>query len=253
MPFRSQAKALAQLVIAVLAIYALIGIGVDTAIPYISVEREVAWLGKSSQHDAPEFATSFPTVPALFRRLVDASPLRGVPLSLELLDDQDENALAAPGGRVLLFRGLLEHAQSENEVAMVLGHEIGHIVQRDALRGVGRALFIVLFRQLISGGAGAEELGLVGGLVDVTSLAYSRHQESDADAIGIRLVNAVYGHVGGATGFFERLQRYDPALKLVGLLRSHPLSADRITRLQELSRELGFQAGAVTRLVRAGG
>lgn len=155
-------------------------------------------------------------------------------------DDDTLNAFALPGGLIMVTRGLLDALDSENEIAFVLGHELGHFRNRDHLIGLGRS---VLFQLTLSGiglGGDLSSSGLIEASGDLVSSAYNRDQEREADHFALQLLNAEYGHVGGARSFLERLT----AGALIDLFESfagsHPASAERIDDVLGSAREHEF-------------
>lgn len=179
-------------------------------------------------------------------RMVEHLPSRDLEHRVVVIDDEQVNAAALPGGWILVFAGLLDTVQSENEIAMVLGHELAHHAHRDHLEGLGRRLVVgAALNALFGGTVGLEQLGQLG--AEGLSLRMSRDDEREADALGLDLLHAIYGHVGGATDFFEQLLALDsdPAL---GWLRTHPLSAERIERIERMAEERGYRFSATTAL-----
>ena len=167
-----------------------------------------------------------------------ATPLRH---RVRIVENDAVNAAALPGGHILVFRGLLNEVASENELAMILGHELAHSLHRDHLRALGRRAALALI-VLSLGGDGFAQRILSGGL-ETFDLKFSRDQESAADELGLALLHRSYGHVGGATDFFER-RLADPAPP--ELFSSHPLSRRRIEELQRMAFERGYRSGETT-------
>jgi len=173
----------------------------------------------------------------LMARISSHWPERPDGLHVGLLDEELPNALAFPGGQILVTTGLMKEVESENELAFILGHELGHYAGRDHLRSLGRGLTLALIMAALgrSGAAG----DLVGLSSQITGRAFSREQESQADAFGLSLVVAEFGHVSGATDFFEKL----PAPKskigrtLSTYLATHPVSDERVEAMERLAIE----------------
>ncbi len=90
--------------------------------------------------DDPRLATAT----ALLERLASHWEENPYELQLAILEEESPNAFAVPGGAIYVTRGLLDSVESENELAFVLGHEIGHFRNRDHLRGLGRGLIVSL-------------------------------------------------------------------------------------------------------------
>ena len=152
--------------------------------------------------------------------------------------DELANAMALPGGLIIVTQGLLDQVESENELAFVLGHELGHFKNRDHLRGLGRGAVLSLFFAVTLGG----DAGGVGiKVADLTLRGFSRNQESDADAFGLSLVNAEYGHVDEAWRLFERWSIADDSIiNFVSYLSTHPEAGDRVSELEAQARREGW-------------
>jgi Zn-dependent protease with chaperone function len=161
--------------------------------------------------------------------------------------DETVNALAIPGDRVIIYQGLLDQMESENELMMVMGHELGHFAHRDHLRQLGRGLLIQILLVGITGDPGSLQAILVSGATTLTSAQFSQKQELQADELGIELLQKTYGHVAGATDFFARLSK-EPNLE-IPFLGSHPISQDRVQRLQEITKRNGWKMGERSPLV----
>lgn len=180
--------------------------------------------------------------------LAELDPENAANLTFRVLDDEQLNAFAAPGGLILVTTGLLDAVESENELAFVLGHELGHFRNRDHLRSMGRGLASSLVLGAISAVVGADVSSL-GWLQRLNQLRYGRRQERAADVWGLGLTAKRYGHVAGATDFFERLPRSESALarSAESFLSSHPVSENRIEQLKELAVKEGWPTeGALT-------
>lgn len=153
------------------------------------------------------------------------------PLRVVVVDRPEVNALAAPGGVIVVFRGLLEFSGGPDEVAGVLAHEIQHVLKRHVLRGLlQRASLAVVLAVLAGDAGGTLATQLAQGLGD---LSYSRRIEEEADAAGYTLMRAAAIDPAAMPQFFERLgkQKSDPA----GLefLSTHPATEARAKKLRE--------------------
>ena len=166
---------------------------------------------------------------------------------------RQHNAFALPGGRIAVTTSLLEDAGSENELAFVLGHEIGHFRNRDHLRGLGRGL--VLRLMMVALGAGGSAAQLAGYAGELTQRGFDREQESAADRVALEIVAAEYGHLGGADDFLRKTPKYEGRFdpRLSGYLSTHPLDAERLAALEALAAERGWSAqGELTPLSDSG-
>lgn len=149
------------------------------------------------------------------------------PIRFEVRSSKMTNAFALPGGRILILNGLLQNAGSPNELAAVLGHEIGHVVNRDHTERWMRNNLLSGLSMLLFGG---DTTGSIGETLFQTglSLSYSRRDESDADDFAIGLLNELDLNPRGGAAFFERLAGkggFENALPTY--LSTHPASGDR--------------------------
>jgi Zn-dependent protease with chaperone function len=155
------------------------------------------------------------------------SPYR---ITVHVLDSEFVNALAAPGGHVVLFAGLIEEAESADEVAGVLAHEIGHVVNRHPIEGLVRNLGISLIvESLIGDSASLIELAADLGTLLIES-SYSREDEAEADRAAVDILARADLRADGLARFFERLAAKDGAPEQPGLadyFSTHPPSAQR--------------------------
>lgn len=191
------------------------------------------------QSDRPEHLAARDHLQSIVDRMSEHLPERAIRYRVVVIESEQINAAAVPGGWILVFSGLLEAVDSENEIAMVMGHELAHHVHRDHLEHFGRRLVVgVALNAILGGTAGLEQIGNLG--VEGLSRQMGRDDERAADALGLDLLNAVYGHVGGATDFFARLLEYD-ASPALSWMQTHPLSAERVERLQELAAERRYR------------
>lgn len=151
------------------------------------------------------------------------------------------NAAAIPGDRLLIYKGLLQQAQSENELVMVMGHELGHFAHRDHLRGLGNAILLQIVLSTLFGDSGS--IGSLGAssIAALSRAQFSQAQERQADELGLTLLNRYYGHVAGAVDFFDRIRQKNP--QEIDLLASHPTPQSRVTALQTLIQQRGYSIG----------
>lgn len=138
------------------------------------------------------------------------------------------NAVTLPGGRIILFDGLIQQATSPDEVAGVLGHELGHVRHRDTLTGLLRQLGLTAVLGSFGGNAG-------GYLNGVLALSYGRKAETSADGVAIEQMRAANISPLPTAGFFARLsgdEGSDTGAQAMTWLSSHPLSAERRKRFE---------------------
>ncbi len=194
-------------------------------------------------------------------RLKNLTPLKDQKFTFTVLNSDVVNAFALPGGYVYVSRGLLALARDEAELAGVLGHEIGHVVARHTTQrydrnvlgqigAVGAKILGGLAGGYFGGDVGArlgsQVLGQVGALgAQAYVQGFSREQEYEADELGIAYLRTAGYEPRAMASFLGQLAANDQLeARLTGRkestpswLRSHPRTADRLTRASEGAAE----------------
>lgn len=165
------------------------------------------------------------------------------------LPDSTINALAIPGNAIVIYRGLLEKMESENELMMVLGHELGHFAHRDHLRNLGRVLLFKAAIAYFLGDVGGWGAIAASGAEYISNAQYSQSQERQADEFGLELLNKTYGHVAGATDFFAKLS-LERGVNWA-ILSTHPAPRSRVEHLERLIKQENYQIKAKSPLPQA--
>lgn len=171
--------------------------------------------------------------------------LAGYQWEFNLVEDDQVNAFAMPGGKVVVYTGLLPVAQGETGLAVVMGHEIAHAVARHGsermsqvlvtqMAGTGLAVALQnqpgTTRQLAMAAFGA---GATVGFL----LPYSRIQESEADRLGL-IFMAMSGYdPHAAVGFWKRMAAKKEGKSPPEFLSTHPADDTRIQNIQKLIPE----------------
>jgi len=164
-----------------------------------------------------------------------------------VVDAQEVNAFAVPGGYVYVNRGLIQRADQMDELAGVLGHEIGHVVRRHTVKqmekaqgaNIGVTLACVLTSICNSQAAGAA-INVAGGALFAR---FSRQDEAEADAEGFKnVVRAGISPVGMVTMFRKLLdERKSRPGAVESWFLTHPLEEDRIVAVQSQINQLSPQ------------
>jgi beta-barrel assembly-enhancing protease len=196
-----------------------------------AVMAHVVPAGKRCEHAQGQHAVD--TIVAALLRGAPGQPYR---FRVVVVDDDTVNALAAPGGAVVLFRGLLERTESAEELAGVLAHEIQHVLHRHGTRMVFQRASTGLLLAAVAGDvSGVMALGLETART-LGDLRHSRQNEEEADRDGLRMLLAAGIHPAGMIEFFRKMAtREDATGVLPRYLSSHPASADRMERLRALA------------------
>jgi len=229
--------------------YVLLGFALElVVVPHIpiGVERSLGelFLGNYAVQESAD--TQY--LQKILDRLVEHLPPQALDYQLHVEENPTVNAMALPGGHIVLYRGLLDRIDSENELAMILGHELGHFAKRHHLRGLGRVLVLLVLSTTILGDQSGITQFLQNSLAGVES-KFSQEQEREVDQFGLHLLQKTYGHVAGATDFFERIQEEEPRDHLAYFFASHPSPSNRVDSLQELIASARYPIREKTPLV----
>ena len=159
----------------------------------------------------------------------------GEPIRVGVANLPIVNAAALPGGRVLVFNGLVQDAKSPDELAAVLAHEIGHVRERHVMTAMLRQFGL----SILTVGAGS---GLDRNVLGIAALGYSRQAESEADGFARDRLARARISPAGAAQFFERLRKKAGGeADWAGWLQSHPSSVDRATAFRgAVRKEAGY-------------
>jgi len=180
--------------------------------------------------------------------LVAVSELDSDEVDVVLINDRQVNAFVAGGQRIYFYSGLLETAESANEVQGVMAHELGHITGGHIIRfdeGMKTAtgitiLSLILGAAAIAAGAGDAGMGIMAAGQQAALgkfLAFSRVQERSADAAGARYLGEAGISGKGSIDFFKKLQNYEFRLGIPqedSYGRTHPLSGERVSLLRDV-------------------
>lgn len=246
-PLREVAILLSGLLLIVGVCYLLLGLLIDFTAERISPEAEHEWFKKVSIDSVvsamlTEEAGSKQVAGSeneLFKALKECAEI-DYPIALWKVDSNVVNALAIPGGDIIVFSGLTDTLKTENGLAFVLAHELAHFKHRHHLKGVGRGLVLTFLASLITG----DNSGLVSAVSSISNLGqarYSQSRESEADATALEVLNCHYGHVGGASEFFKAMLHESEDTWLVDhYFSTHPEVKKRIEQLNTLSKRQGY-------------
>ena len=217
----------------------LLWFGSDLIVEWAVAKVPVEWeqkLGDAVYQDALSKETvlkegvAVSAVQEITQRLTDKIPHNPYKFQVSVVQSPVVNAFALPGGYVVVYTGLMKKAESGEEVAGVLSHELNHVLERHGLERMVKMLGLAAVVSIVVG----DQQGLIGlakelGL-NLVTLKFGREQETEADVTGIRLLSDARIAPEGMIGFFERLSEKDKAR--VELFSTHPMSAARAERLK---------------------
>ena len=217
----------------------MVWFGSDLIVEWAVARIPVQWeqkLGETVYQDFLSKETVLKEGPAvsavqeMTQRMTAKIPNNPYTFQVSVVQSPVVNAFALPGGYVVVFTGLMKKAESGEEVAGVLSHELNHVLQRHGMERLVKMMGLAAVVSILVG----DQQGLIGlarqlGL-ELATLKFGREQETEADVTGIRLLSDARIAPDGMIRFFERLSEKDK--ERVELFSSHPMSAARAGRLK---------------------
>jgi beta-barrel assembly-enhancing protease len=217
---------------------------------FYSLEKEIA-LGKQLAQEVERSSKLIddPVVTEYVNRvgqnLVRNSDAR-VPFTIKVIDSDEVNAFALPGGFFYVNSGLILRAQEESELAGVMAHEISHVTARHGTKNAtkGQILQLATIPLVLLGPAGLAGYGLYEGLnvaLPLTFLKFSRDAEREADFLGLQYMYKAGYDPNAYVTFFERIQADEKRRPgtIPKVFSTHPPTPDRIENAQkEIARIL---------------
>ncbi|MHC4501218.1 MAG: M48 family metallopeptidase [Planctomycetota bacterium] len=170
------------------------------------------------------------------------SQLEGYEWEFNLIEDESVNAWAMPGGKVVVYNGLIPVAKTEAGLAVVIGHEVAHAFARHGAERMSQGLLLemggmALSRAVETRPAATRDLFMrsygIGTQVGVL-LPYSRVQESEADHLGLIFMAMAGYDPHEAVPFWERMAASKEGPRPPEILSTHPADSTRISRIREL-------------------
>jgi Zn-dependent protease with chaperone function len=208
---------------------------VELAVSRIPVEWEQK-LGESAyrdflaQQDVLKEGPAVAAVNEMTQRLTSQATNNPYTFDVTVVRSDVINAFALPGGYIVVFTGLMKKAESGEEVAGVLSHEVNHVLQRHGLDRIVKTLGLMAVVTILVG----DPQGLAGLMkqvgLELVTLKFGRVQETEADLTGLQLLQRAKIDPTGMVRFFERLSEKDQGR--MEWLSTHPMSTARAERLK---------------------
>jgi predicted Zn-dependent protease len=210
---------------------------------FYSIDKEIA-LGRQLAADVDRGA-KFVTDPLVVeyvnrvgQNLVLHSDAK-VPFTIKVIDSEEVNAFALPGGYLYINRGILETADNEAEMAGVVAHEIGHVAARHGVEQAskGNLINFASLPLIFLGGIGGFAIQQAAGLaIPLTFLKFSRGAEEEADRLGAQYLWACGYDPQAMITFFEKLQAKEKKKPgtVSKVFSTHPMTGDRIKGVTQL-------------------
>jgi len=200
--------------------------------------------------DSPKAIVQGPLVDRVQRVASRILPLAqkewDVPYRVTVLDDKEINAFAVPGGPIYFNKGLIELAETDDELAAVMGHEVAHIVRRHSARQMSDELVKVGLAQILLSRSSSDIQEAVQIALNLKSMSFSRGDERESDAAGFRyLIGAGYNPDAMASFFRKMREKTGDSPKALAFLNSHPLTSKRIETAERMAAD--YRAGKLPR------
>lgn len=227
----------------VFALCVIFGITPPTYAGMISLEQEIQMGRETAQALEAQYGVYQDyavqeRVNRIGQRLAAVCGRNEIEYSFKVLNHNEVNALACPGGFIYVFKGLLDYMPSDTELAGVLGHEVGHVAKKHTVHSIEKQMWTTLALIVATGGRGG--MGLVGAAQQALFAGYSRTDERGADKEGF------YNTVKAGFNPYAMLITANKLNDLAeqggganyGLFSSHPEPEERAKRIQKYLKEL---------------
>jgi predicted Zn-dependent protease len=238
-PLKDVLRMLAIILGVLVLIYILLGFAVDLVAPHISPEMEKS-LGRlfQSQFIAQKMPQKSKQLQTLLNNFLPALTPddRRLEYQVNVIRDDTVNAVALPGGMVVVFSGLLDKMDSNEEVAFVLAHELGHFHHRHHLRSLGRSLLTMIFSIAVLGENSSATQFIAASFYQM-QMKYSRNQEKAADLFALNLLKKCYGSVDGALKFMEKQVLREKSSLAFYYFSSHPHPQQRLEYIRKAFKD----------------
>lgn len=175
-------------------------------------------------------------------RIVAISDRKDLPFRFAVIESDQINAFAAPGGYVYFYSGLIREMDTESELAAVMAHEISHVVARHSVKQLQSVLGASIVLELALGKRSDNTRALAGTALGVVMSGYSRAHETEADEFGTMYMVRAGWNPQGMVSMFQKLEEISGHHEMnffEMLAASHPATAERIGHTQEQISRLG--------------
>jgi len=181
------------------------------------------------------------------QKVVAVSDRKDLPYHFAVIESDQVNAFATPGGFVYVYSGLIREVDQESELAAVMAHEISHVVGRHGIKRLQLAMGATILLDLALGQKSQNTQALAQAALGIILQGYSRSEESEADNFGITYMTRAGWNPNGAVAMFEKLAALSgnqPEGFFEKLSSSHPDTQSRIAAAKsEISRMPPLSAG----------
>lgn len=167
-------------------------------------------------------------------------------ITVHYLNEGTVNAFATLGGHIALYRGLLEKLKYEDELAMVIAHEVAHIKYRHPILSTSHGIVAGLALSIFSSASGNAVINQLIGTTGMASLMrFSRDFEYQADKDAVKSLFKLYGHAEGGIGLFNVFKSEHGNESHFEFLATHPLTDNRISQTTKMINANNLSSGNV--------
>jgi predicted Zn-dependent protease len=212
------------------------GPGGKTSLILISTDQEIS-IGQSLDQQLRESETVFADarwqdyINDLGQRIVAVSDRSDLPFHFAVIESDQINAFAAPGGYVYFYTGLIREMDQESELAAVMAHEISHVVGRHSVKQLQNVMGLSVLLDLAFGSSSEDTQAIAGTALGIVMSGYSRSQENEADEYGTLYMSRAGWHPQGMVSMFQKLQEMSGHRQMnffEMLASTHPSTDSRI-------------------------
>jgi len=198
--------------------------------------------------DPVKYATAYTHIRRIMKTIMDTEAVAYADefeWTINIIDSDVLNAFAAPGGKIYVYKGLIDYLDNEAQLAGVIAHEMGHVACRHSTRQMTKQYGIQYLSDLVLGKNASQYLQLAASLAgNVGSLAFSRSDEYEADACAVAYLSYTDYNPLGIAGFFEKmLADGNAGGSSIKWLSTHPSPPDRIDNIYATWELYGSEQG----------
>ncbi len=215
--------------------YLVLGFAVDLAAPLVPWSWESKWGDYLASNIADNRRTPEERkLQAILDRLAASQKPSERKFVVHIVDDPMVNAVALPGGHIVVFTGLLKLLDDQKQTAFVLAHELGHYENRDHIRGLGRRLLLqIITSYILSDNKSLASLFIQS--ADGLESRFSQSQEFGADRYAVKLMRCAFGGAEGAVELLSKLAAREDASQLAYFFATHPHPKDRVEDAKKMA------------------
>ncbi len=210
-----------------------------------SIEKE---MGNSvldsyaKSHELENTSSKARRVKTIGTKLVENLKVRKYDFNFYVEPSKEINAFATPGGNIVVLTELIKKA-NDDELACVLAHEIGHVIERHSLKSALRNAGLITTLQVITARSSEAAADALSGLIQVEGLRFDREQEKEADLTGVKLAWESGYNPSALIDFMHKLEKeYPETSNTLSILSDHPMPADRAEYIADEVKLLERQA-----------